>query len=106
MRRNVRRLRGFLTRATLIEVPLEGFLDGARASDDISASSADFVGLPDSEIERALEGTRGVRALSATGLDFVVRRLKRRSRKEEIVVVVGLAVVIALYKRARSEQMK
>jgi hypothetical protein len=83
----------------LAEVPLQDFLDGLREMD--GAREEDLSHLSDDEIEARLRGRKGIKSLLRAGLDFAVRRTRDALGQPVVMIVVGAAVAVALYRLQR-----
>jgi len=83
----------------LAEVPLEDFLRGLQQVD--GAQEEDISHLSEEEIEARLRRRRGIRSLLRAGLDFAVRRTRDALGRPVVVIVVGTAIAVALYRLRR-----
>ncbi len=83
----------------LAEVPLDAFLRGLEEVD--GAREEDISHLSEEEIEARLRRRQGIKSLLRAGLDFAVRRTRDALGQPVVLIIVGTAVAVALYRLQR-----
>ncbi len=83
----------------LAQVTLEDFLKGLEQTD--GAKEEDLSRLTEEEIETRLKRRAGVKSLLRAGLDFAVRRTRDALGRPEVIILIGTALAIALYRLRR-----
>ncbi len=83
----------------LAEVPLRDFLQGLQETD--GAHEEDLSHLSEDEIEARLRRRRAIKSLLQSGLDFAVRRTRDALGRPVVMIVVGAAIAVAIYRLQR-----